>query len=186
LSEDISVACKHSQFTCVCERIYNHHVLCFLFLTSLLLYHDHRDTADVATLLRHGYFTMYPDFASTKDVLPTIIKKATAALKVGPVESLNVLHIGFATHSSNDVSTVHSNSTVTSHYTLHHLKLLGQFSCKQQLSILSDHHPKPIKSPFPSSTRPSGREQCSCPDSACCLSVRIEENESQSGQFLTR
>lgn len=102
-------------------------VLFFLFLTTLLLLllNDHRDTADVATLLRHGYFTMYPDFASTKDVLPTIIKKATAALKVGPVESLNVLHIGFATHSSNDVSTIHSNSTVTSHYTLHHVKLIS-------------------------------------------------------------
>lgn len=66
---------------------------------------------DVKTLLRHGYFTMYPDFASTKDVLPTIIKKATAALKVGPVESLNVLHIGFATHCNNDVSTVRSSSS---------------------------------------------------------------------------
>ena len=109
----------------VCERINNHYVLCFLFLTTLLLllFNDHRDTADVATLLRHGYFTMYPDFASTKDVLPTIIKKATAALKVGPVESLNVLHIGFATHSSNDVSTVHGNSTVISHCTLYHLRV---------------------------------------------------------------
>ena len=83
-----------------------------------MLYNDHRDTVDVKTLLRHGYFTMYPDFASTKDVLPTIIKKATAALKVGPVESLNVLHIGFATHCNNDVSTAHNNCAAMSYHAL--------------------------------------------------------------------
>ena len=58
---------------------------------------------DVTTLLRHGYFAMYPDFASIKNVLPQVIKKASASLQVGPIESLNVLHIGFATHCNNEV-----------------------------------------------------------------------------------
>lgn len=115
---------------CVCVCVDTHYALSFVFLTSLLLllFNDHRDTADVKTLLRHGYFTMYPDFASTKDVLPTIVKKATAALKVGPVESLNVLHIGFATHSSNDVSTVRCSCTVISHYTLHHFRPISELT----------------------------------------------------------
>ena len=46
---------------------------------------------------------MYPDFASIKNVLPQVIKKASASLQVGPIESLNVLHIGFATHCNNEV-----------------------------------------------------------------------------------
>jgi hypothetical protein len=52
---------------------------------------------------------MYPDFASIKNVLPQVIKKASASLQVGPVEALNVLHIGFATHCNNEVtySTLH-------------------------------------------------------------------------------
>lgn len=67
---------------------------------------------DVATLLRHGYFVMYPDFASIKTVLPQVIKTASASLQVGPVEALNVLHIGFATHCNNEVTTILSTEVI--------------------------------------------------------------------------
>lgn len=60
---------------------------------------------DGQTLLRRGYFAMYPDFASLQTVLPQIIKKASASLQGGAVEALNVLHIGFATHYNNEVGT---------------------------------------------------------------------------------
>lgn len=65
--------------------------------------HD-RDSVDITTLLRHGYFAMYPDFATIKTVLPQVIKKASASLILGPIEALNVLHIGFATHLNDEVT----------------------------------------------------------------------------------
>jgi len=65
-----------------------------------------RDTADVPSTLRYGYFTMFPDFAAIKTELPEIIKKANVFLNRGttlkPADAMNVLHIGFSTHCNNE------------------------------------------------------------------------------------
>ena len=85
-----------------------------------------RDTADVQTLLRRGFITIYPDFASIKDVLPKIIKEASAYITGGSSsEKLNVLHIGFSKHFNNedDCSSVAEKSLAPYHFELKKMNL---------------------------------------------------------------
>jgi acetyl-CoA carboxylase/biotin carboxylase 1 len=74
-----------------------------------------RDTADVPSTLRYGYFTMFPDFAAIKSELPEIIKKAAVFLNKGTPSAAfaNVLHIGFSTHCNDeDVSSALAKSAL--------------------------------------------------------------------------
>jgi acetyl-CoA carboxylase/biotin carboxylase 1 len=92
------------------RRVYRAHCIKTLTITeqagsiSASWSFTNRDTVDVKNVLRHGYFTMFPDFASLQTVLPDIIKDASSSLSTTSASSepLNVLHIGFSTHCNNE------------------------------------------------------------------------------------
>ena len=54
------------------------------------------------TPVRQGFMTMLPDFAALKTVMPKVIEQASGFLSKTTDLNLNVLHVGFQTHTGED------------------------------------------------------------------------------------